>query len=67
MRRIIGESRKQFDEKNEMWNGLDERVRRHGTLIEMRESNSGLSIFEDGRLDREDKFAEYVRSEFFKG
>jgi hypothetical protein len=37
-------------------------VRRQGTLKEIRDSESGLSILEESRFERKDKFAEWRRS-----
>jgi len=58
IRRIIGELKWKFEEENGIWNGTNERVRREGTLKEIRDSDSGLSILEESRLDRNDMFAE---------
>jgi len=44
--------------KEGCWNGADVRVPGQGTLKETRDSGSGLPIFEENKLDRNDIFAE---------
>ena len=54
IRRMIEEFLQQVEEENGIWNGKDDRVRRQGTLKEIRDSESGLSILEESRLERKD-------------
>jgi len=45
-------------EENGIWNGTDDRVQREGILKETWDSDSGLSILEERRLDRNNILAE---------
>lgn len=46
LRQMVGELRQQFEDENGVWNGIDDRVRWHGTFNKTQDTDSGLSILE---------------------